>query len=359
MIKNDKNPLLTGLEVAKTKTLPVPNDQDFGIDFLHLRIELDPSTIDVSSSIWGINNKGKAPEPDQEYFAYYARIPFGQTDVDIQVNLYDMRAFIRFNPSTALFGKGKTLLSPQAAKATVNALLNTLSAYFMPAFDHIDEQGTITREPNWTEKVWISRIDCSRNLLIDDPVHFKKAIEAATPRNKKTTFTYKAGKEGWGVVNKTNSTGHDKIYDKDIQLNLKDAAELLSQSQGTCFRFETQLERDRIKKFGLRRLSDVSDESVWNAIEQRWNACRWGVTINEPGSVIKALAGLTPSEKSGIIAYLGKHYLGIQDEITVGGHRKYGSLSRKLGFTLGEPLEAQGKALRKADIWEGCLVDVV
>ncbi len=359
MLKNNKNPLLTGLEVANTnKSFKVPNDQDFGIDYLHLRVDLDPSTIDVSSSIWGINSKGKAPEPDQIYNAYYTHLPFGQSEVDVQINLYDMRVFLRFNPSTVLFGKGKTLLHPKAIVGLVDSLLNSLAPYCRPIFDVVDDQGTITRHPNWATQVWVSRIDCSRNMVIDDPMRFKKGIEAALPRHKKTTITYKAGKEGWGIVNATKSNGHDKIYDKDVELDLHNVDESLNQTEGTSFRFETQLKRDRISKFGLRRLSDVTDEAVWKAIEERWDACRWGVTINEPGSAVKAMESLTSSEKNGLIAYLGKHHLGIEYEITVSGHRKYGALARNLGFTLGEPLEAQGKAFRKADIWAGCLVDV-
>lgn len=175
---------------------------------------------------------------------------------------------------------------------------------------------------------------------------------------KKTKYIYESKADGWGVVNKTKTTGQDRVYDKEVELKLHQVDEKLSQEGGACFRFETQLERDRIDQFGLRTLSKINDENVWAAINERWHACRWDVTVNEPGTAKTAMVNLTPSEKSGLIAYLGKHQLGLEDEITESGHRKYRTMAKSLGFVPGKPLESQGKATRKASISEGRLVDL-
>lgn len=186
MLKNNGNPLLTSQESANLNEVPsIPNDRDFGVDFLNTRIDLDPQSINVSSPIWSINRKGKAPEPNVSYGAYYAKMPFQQTVVDVMVNTYDFRAYIRFNPSTALFGKTRRLAPPAACGPLIEQLLFEVSGYFIPIFDSVDAQGTFTRAPNWQDQVWVSRIDPARNLIIDDPHNFKKGIEAATPVNKK------------------------------------------------------------------------------------------------------------------------------------------------------------------------------
>jgi hypothetical protein len=357
--KNNKNPLLTGWETKPTKpTIKVPKDSDHGVDWVNLRIGLDPSSIDLSSPIWTVNHNGKLPDPDITYDAYYAKIPFGQTFVDAAIYIDSMRLFLRFNPSAALYGKSKSILPADALEPLIGKLLDECYEHFVPEFDHVDDQGTISRDPQWAEKVWISRLDCARNLQIKDHARFKKAIEKATPRNMKTKYVYDSGINGWGVVNKTKSVGQERLYDKDVELALHDADEILSHSQGTCFRFETQLQSDRLDKFGLRHLANVSAESVWRVIEERWKDCRWDVTFAEPGTAAKAMKYLSSSEKTGLLGYLGKHQLGFQDEITVSATRKYGSLAKSLGLKPGMPLESQGVATQQVDIYLGAVIDL-
>lgn len=359
MPKNTNNPLLTGWETKPSKpAVNVPTDSDHGVDWVNLRIDLDPSSIDLSSPIWTVNHNGKLPDPDITYDAYYAKIPFGETTVETYVHIDSMRLYMRFNPSTALYGKSKSILPADALAPLVGKLLDECYEHFAPAFDHVDDQGTISRDPKWAEKVWISRLDCARNLQIGDPVRFKQSIEKATPRNKKTKYVYESGVNGWGVVNKTKSVGQERVYDKDVELALHDADEILSQSLGTCFRFEAQLQTDRLDKFNLRRLSEVSAESVWRVIEERWKDCRWDVTFSEPGTASKAMKNLTSSEKTGLLGYLGKHQLGFQDEITESASRKYGPMAKSLGLTPGMPLESQGAATQQVDIFSGTVIDL-
>jgi hypothetical protein len=357
--KNDNNPLLTGwIPKANQSHSKVPNDSEHGVDWVNLRIDLDPSCIDLTSPLWTVDRNGSSPDPDIAYSCYYAQIPFGNTQVDATLNIDRMRVYLRFNPSTALYGKTKNILPAPALQPLVEKLLAECFQHFSPLFDHVDERGTISRDPRWADLVWISRLDAARNLQILDAFRFKKAIEAAMPRNKKTKFIYASGAKGWGVVNMTKTAGQDRIYDKDVELSLHDADEILAQNTGTCFRFETQLQGDRLDKFNLRRLSDVTAESVWRVIEERWMDCRWDVTFAEPGTIATAIAHLSPSEKTGLLGYLGMHQLGFANEITTSGHRKYGAIARALGLVPGQPLEDQGAAAQYADIHAGTVVEL-
>ena len=359
MRKNTNNPLLTGWETKPNQSaIKVPNDSDHGVDWVNLRIALDPSSIDLSSPIWTVNKNGKLPDPDLTYDAYYANIPFGETVVESVIYVDTMRLYMRFNPSTALYGKSKSILPADALRPLVGKLIDECYKHFAPAFDHVDDQGTVSRDPLWAEKVWISRLDCARNLQIIDTVRFKQAIEKATPRNKKTKYIYESGIDGWGVVNKTKTVGQDRVYDKDVELALHDADEILSQVEGTCFRFEAQLQSDRLDKFGLRRLSDVSTGRVWQVIEERWIDCRWDVTFAEPGTAAKAMQHLSASDKTGLLGYLGKHQLGFLEDITISAARKYGPMAKSLGLIPGMPLEAQGAATQVADIFSGRVIDL-
>ena len=357
MSKNNNKPLLSGwIPKANKSHSKVPNDSEHGVDWVNLRIDLDPSSIDLSSPLWTVDRNGNLPDPDITYRCYYAQIPFGETHVDTTLSIDSMRVYLRFNPSTALYGKTKNILPAPALKPLVEKLLTECFQHFSANFDHVDERGTITRDPRWADLVWISRLDAARNLYIPDDFRFKKAIEAATPRNKKTKYIYESGLDGWGVVNKTKTAGQDRIYDKEAELSLHEADEILSQNLGTCFRFETQLQRDRLDKFNLRRLSDVTAESVWRVIAERWADCRWDVTFNEPGTIANAIAHLSASEKSGLLGYLGMHQLGFANQVTASGHRKYGAIARGLGLVPGQPLEDQGATNQYVDIFVGSVV---
>jgi hypothetical protein len=113
-----------------------------------------------------------------------------------------------------------------------------------------------------------------------------------------------------------------------------------------------------LDKFNLRRLSDVTAESVWRVIEERWMDCRWDVTFSERGTVATAIAHLSTSDKSGLLGYLGMHQLGYANEITTSGHRKYSAIARGLGLVPGQPLEDQGAANQSVDIFVGSVVQI-
>ena len=187
MLKNNKNPLLTDWITSNTKPLSaVPNDDDYGVDWVTLRIDLDPSTIDLSSPIWTVDRKGKLPEPDVTYEYYFIKIPFGQTIIDGTYYVDSWRISLSFNPSTALFGKSKFICPVNEVAPLVGKLLDYCSPWFMPVFDRMDDHGTITRDQNWQASVWLSSIDCARNVYIDDPIRFQEAIAAAQAKNAKT-----------------------------------------------------------------------------------------------------------------------------------------------------------------------------
>lgn len=359
MLKNNEESLLSDWNTTSNKLhLPLPTDSEYGVDWLTLGFYIDPDSLDLYSSVWTIKGWKKKPEPDEVYDVYYLKTPFLNTIVDVKVNVNDWRCWVSFNPSTAVYGKTRTLIKPEDCSRVVGALLNALSAYLMPIFDHVDDQGTIHREPLWSQQVKVSRIDCARNLFISDPYRFKKAISAATPRNKKTKYTYENGAKGWGVVNQTKESGKDQVYDKDVELKFDKEGEYMSQEGGTWFRFETHLMKKRLPKFGITHLSHVTETAVWTAILERWTACRWDVTFSEPGTIAKAVSHLTVTEKKGILSYLDMHFLGFGYELSGAAERKYGKLAKDLGFTVGEPVTDQGLANQKVDITLGEVVDL-
>lgn len=354
----NKNPLLSGTETNKEKLNTIPTDKEWGVDYLNLSFYVNPEFTDLSTPNWYVNTSGKLSNSESIQDIYNQQFEFGKGTVTIILNTTSGVCRMRFNPSTVLYGNTTELIQAGACKPLVGALISATSDFLIPVFDHLDESGTISRDANWAEQVRLTRIDCSRNLLIDDAYRFKTSIEAARPKNKKNKYVYESGSKGWGLVNQTKTCGKDMIYDKDVEMNLDEFDEKFQQRSQTLFRFETQLRQERLQKFGFTTLESVTPEKVWDAIETRWNACNWNVTFNEPGQIAKVVNSFSPNDASGLLGYLCKQNLGLNYLITGSEERKYGSMARNLGLEIGKPVHEQGNPTRQVSIALGTVVDI-
>jgi len=356
--KNDKHPLLTGGNESSNQSLLLPQDNDYGVDFVHCGFDLHPDFSDLDSSLWAIDRWGTERIPGIIHPQLFQHIPFGNTYVEVEVRTLDWRCYVRFNPSRAVYGKSRQLLHPAAVEGLIEKLLVELQPLVFPSFVFVNRQGEFVNESDWASQVSLSRVDCARNLIIDDPNRFKLAAQKAQPAQNPTIHSFGKKGKSWGLVHGTVSVGQDRLYDKNADLKRFDVEASLVQDVGEWFRFEAELRSDRLEKFGLKRLSSLSDERVWNAILTRWEASRWGVTLSTPGSIVAATKDLSVNEKSQLFGYHSMHLLGLQDEIPQSRHRKYGKLSRDLGLQLDVPIEFQGIASRKVDIWHGKIIEL-
>jgi hypothetical protein len=353
---NATNPLLTG-GITEKKS-PIPKDFEKGIDWLSFSYSVNTDLVDGYSSLWTVKGTGLAPYPGEPYNEVYTNVPFMKTSLNVNFNSRNYKTYVRFNPSTAKYGKSRELVTASESQEIVAKAIDAISFLVPPEFDVVQENGTITRAHNWKKHVRLQRVDCARNLLIHDPLLFMREVEAQIPKRKRETFTHRPGKTGWGLVNKTKEVGRDQLYHKDAELGLDWANELLTSQEGSCFRFETQLRKDRLEQFGFYTLADVTEENMWNAIEVRWNACRWGITYPEPGMLKETLAHLSFNDQCNVVEYLAIHSLGMESGYTDSRRRRVGKLVQDLGLRAGDPIETQGKGTRYVDIYTGKVENV-
>lgn len=356
-VKTRSNPLLTGWTLDEENPSAYPKDSNHGVDFLYLGFDVSSDYGDSDSPLWSMDRWGTERVPGFMHPQLFYTLPFGETNVEVELRTLDWRCYLRFNPSRAVYGKSKDLLPAEAVKPLVERLLYELQPLVFPSFVTVDDKGEFVNDSDWDKKVSISRIDCARNLLIDDPYQFKQAAMRSQPIQNPTIHSF--GKKGtsWGLVHGTATVGKDRLYDKDADLQRFDVEASIIQEQGDWFRFEAELRADRLKKFGLTRLSDIDAETVWNVIATRWAASRWGVTINSPGTLVKTLEGLSVNDKCNLLGYHSLHMLGLHHEIPLSRHRKYGKIAADLGIKLDEAIETQGAPTKRVDIWEGKIVD--
>lgn len=354
---NDKNVLLTDTESTSNEVpLSLPADSDWGVDTVNLSFPVCLSACDESSSIWTKSSSLIDLETGQEYSGWtgYYSTPFG--DVRVSLNVTKQRCYLQFNAARLLHGKSKELLPPAALKPLVGNLLLDLHHAVMPDFDIDERNGVLNRRQTWASEVKLTRLDLARNFEIRQSINeVKKALELAKPRYGKTKISYENSDGGWTLVNGTASTGQDRIYDKSQELKTVEMEEQMSQNLH-IFRFESQLQKDRLKRTGMTSLEAISDQKAWAAIEERWDACQWGITVNEPGTLGKALAGLEPKRQKDVAGYLFMASIGTDVLLTRAYRTEMRKLCRTLGLSVGVPLYEQGVGLLSLDLDCGKLV---
>lgn len=357
--KIDKNVLLTDTETTSSEvTLSLPTDADWGVDTVNLSFPVCLSACDESSSIWTKSSSLIDLETGQEYSGWtgYHQMPYGQ--VRVSLNATKERCYLQFNAARLQTGKSKTLLPPDELKPLVGDLLLSLQDSVTADFDIDEQNGLYRRLSNWASYVKLSRIDLARNFEIRQCLSdVKKALELAKPRYGKTKISYENSDGGWTLVNGTASTGQDRIYDKSQELKSFELEELMSQSIHV-FRFEAQLQKSRLQRYGLTTLQAVTSESAWRTIEDRWVACQWGVTVSEPGTLGKALATLEPKRQKDVAGYLYMASIGTDVLLTRAYRTEMRKVCRQLGLSVGMPLYEQGVGLLKLNLQSGSLVTV-
>jgi len=353
--KNDTNVLLTDTESIPSPghQLPTAEDQDWGVDTINLSFPVSVTTCDDSSSIWTKSSSLIDLETGQTYEGLTGFHSTPNGDVRINLSLTKERCYLQLNASRLVKGKSRLLLHPDALKPLIGGLLTDLQYVVTATFDIDPATGVLERQKDWAKQVRISRLDLARNLNAPHSINeLKQALELAKPSYGKTHITYNNTKGGWTLVNGTASTGQDRIYDKTTELGNFDTEEQITQDTH-WFRFETQLQKARLQRSGLTVLDKVNAPTAWQAINDRWEACRWGVTINEPGTIQKALAGLPPKRQKDVSGFLFMCSIGTDSLLTKKYQAEMRKLCRSFGLKPGLNLYEQGEAKIELDLLAG------
>lgn len=279
----------------------------------------------------------------KEYSKFELNLEFGHTTVKVIFDTLKGTCKLRFNASRLLTGKSRQLLHPGALEALMNALLHELSSHIWAVFDRVDEQGTITRDLDWLSQVKVTRLDPARNLYVEDFQTLKKVLIHTKAKNGKLKQLIWDDNYGWTFCNKTKSQGMDRFYDKSAELHDKGFEESLDQT-GHWFRYEIQLEKERLKRHGFYTLAEIADDRIWEALEMRWDKCGWGVSLPEPNKLGLVLEGLSNGDQSGLLALLAAQALGLPIPMSAGTESKFRKLATQLGLTPGMALNELGPA---------------
>lgn len=333
----------------------MPSDAHWGIDTVRISFVVSPEHCDLHARLWPLVSTRNLRDDLPEAETLVRDVQYESAAV--RTTLYTARniCMMHFNAARMVSPKSSTLLPPAAFRTLVYRLLEDQMAVTWPHFVRISEDGELVWQDDWAEHVRIKRIDIARNLSIADPEAVKIGLRAARARNMKTQHEYTDANGGWTLENKTARSGTDRIYDKSADLARWEVEERLL-SGTPMFRFESQVQRDRLERLGLRRLSEITDERVWQALEERWDATGWGSPLPGRTDLFGAVKGLSVAVQEGLLGYLVLAESGDTAHMSRSHVAERKRLAKSLGLTPGTPVDLLGAPDRRIDLRAGCIV---
>jgi hypothetical protein len=309
--------------------------------------------------VWKVHsNVDQKRDKESEWFDH--DIWIGYTNVHVIVRPMYGTASLEFNAANVRQPKSLLLLEPNELTGVVEEVLEGVRHLLFASFDSLDmETGEIVRDSRWTSMVGFQRLDLAQNFFIPSPHDLalvKAAIAKATPRHMKKKELIESRKDGWTRYNKTRSSGLERIYDKHAELaNRRDSAYA---PPGTL-RFETQLQGKRLKApVYVKTLDQLTNETAWEALENRWKACKWGVPIMQGNTIYTAISGESEAVQDGLLGFMMKMADGLSAQMDP---RRLQNMTKKalsLGLVPGMPIQAQGLVSQVLDLAAGGLVDI-
>ena len=355
--KNANNLLVTpqnDYSTALVETNPTrPMDKEWGIDTVVLSVPVLEQDQDFPDCDWDYIDGRVYEGADQS--SYVSNVSYENASIRVSYRPIHKAMFITLNAARLTTAKSVELLPPKALKPLLAKLFVDLVGQIplRPAFVSLD-RGEIGLRDEWEKQVSFVRLDCGRNFIVDNPEAIKLALTQQRGKYHKLTHMY-FNKDGWTLVNASKTQGMDRIYDKSAELKSLEQEERFEWDR-KWLRFEAQLMRDRLKKYGLKTLDKIEDQRVWDAIEDRWNRCEWGVSLPGPGSLAD-LSRLLPSKKRieffGYMAACTFGFLDVLDQLVI---RRCKKAVKSLNVTPGSPLDSYGPMSRKLSLWHGEVV---
>lgn len=353
--KSGNNPLVTPQKATQPADTPaIPTDNHFGCDYISLSITINPNHLDLSDAFWVAD-----PKTDKDTKAVYdnfkGQVRVGHTTVYLYLMPLRELLTIKFNPSRVLTGRETaTLCHPDDVNPIVKFVIEKMESLVGGIIHRIDyKTGELMLLPDWATHLKISRLDVTRDFHIQD--EYARRVESswaalrAKGRQTKSQHSSQNGK-GFSVYHRTSSQGSDKIYNKSAELKRSKWKE--STIGEGVYRFESQLQDGRLRKYGFRTLADVNTANVWDAICDRWATTGFGCHICDEGDLMVKLTGLSKSKVYSMVGFMELAAMGRMDLSDRGDQRRYKEASG-LGLIPGLHTIQTGEEIGFIDLHRG------
>lgn len=326
-------------------------DPGWGIDTVKVSFPVQVEHCDPHSDLW-TQRSSRSLTPDMpEAESLTGHLHTDTADVRVSLYLARLVCHLEFNAARVALGDPTALLPPAALPVLVERLIDKVHLAAWPTFYRVTDNGEVVIDTSWKEQVKIKRLDIARNFIADiDPV--KVALPRVKARHGRHAVEHRSKDGGWTLENKTAKVGSDRLYDKSAELRTGGGRTFMHHKQG-LLRFETQLQADRLEGCGLTRLSNVSEDRCWAALDHRWEQARWGTPIAAPGQVMEAISPLSVDLGQRLLGFLHQAAIGATGHMSAPQLRKMRGHAYSVGLTPGLPVELLGPADRHLDLGTG------
>lgn len=330
----------------------IPDDIHIGIDKEKFYF---PVNLELSLPLgegW-LPKNGRQMKDGTPTYGHWKELPLGHHTMIVNVWETSSSCSIEFNPAHSLYGDNELLLPPEANLSMMQVAIEATG--LVPGFAAIDSMGTITWPENWHEYLGVSFVELARNLFVE-PEH-KHALQGALsamvpPRGY--TRDIQSRRDSYSLYYKTGSVGQDKIYDKTVQMR-DEGMQQATETEAHIFRFETTLKSKRLKKYGLRNPINFNDQIVWEVLTQRFNECRWGVSLPSKSELLKKLSLAPYAQAERLLGFNQMVSLGLDKALRYGSRRDRLELARHFGVTPGTILDFNASESLRFDLFTGTL----
>ncbi|MHA7862067.1 hypothetical protein ACX1DX_11930 [Tessaracoccus sp. Y36] len=328
--------------------------QQWGIDTVRVSFDVASDTSLTFSPFWTRQSSRNRPGTNTQDEIYVGAI--ATTGGDVRVSLYPQNnvCTLEFNAARLLHQKSSNLADPEALPLLVKTFIEKVAHVAGPTFVTIDPNGEEIWDADWQDLVRVKRLDIARNFDVASPDLVKAVLPKVQPAHGKSKVEYNSARSGWTLVNATKQSGMDRLYDKTAELATHGITESFMLSGGRQFRFEAQLQKDRLNGSGLAKLSGVTSANCWNALSKRWSATRWGSPLPSSTGLLEALSNLPDLKKRRLVGDLYLDAAGMAHEVLSPSQLKqYRAEARRLGIVPGTQVEFLGEADQHLDLEAG------
>jgi hypothetical protein len=345
----------------QTLNYPIPNPNRSGVDKFRCFFYINPDMSLIDHALWVANTVQKEKNGNTIEFTKYTRT-FTHKGASIFVaynTAYD-RCSLEFNPPHIHHGKSSKFLHSSQLVTVCEEVIDLIKQELHPVFDRVDQStGEVSRDPNWTTEVHIKFIELGCPIEVKNELRpaFERAIEATRPSRKQTRTKQDDCLNGWTQKNSTKHEGEDKLYNKTEELRSQGIYEPTREGY-TNYRYETTLKGKRRNKYGIRKLSHVTEETLWNTVADRFHACNWNVKLSSNADFNKSLLEMPYSQRERALGYLKLKEMGLESGLSVAKNRERKKLTRELGVVPGLSLANMPVKSHYLDLSIGEFVEV-
>lgn len=216
------------------------------------------------------------------------------------------------------------------------------------------------------QRFWLNRLDVDREFsgvrsipLTLQAVSFHRVARATTDRLARgTDGLYQSLTRGnarrWLAVaydkGRQLADQAERTWDHERRQRLR----MVAAETGNLLRFELQLRGARLRDFGIRRIADVEEGTIYRMAQQHFDRARFGELLaGGTARLSQALTGLTPAQQRNVLVILGSDLIGLQVPMSHNVESESRRLARRLSLTAEDLVGVHEDELRRLDFEAG------